>query len=68
MIWSFRKSVKECVALAHLPLDVLEKGLKHIEEKFEFEDEKANAFEGYFLKYIQEYWIDGCYPSRCGIS
>ena len=60
----FQKFVKECGALAHLPLDDLEKGIKHIEEKFAFEDEKANDFKGYFLKYIQEYWIDGCYPPQ----
>ena len=44
---------KECVDLPHRPLDVLEKGLKQMEEKFKFKDEKANAFKGYFLKYIQ---------------
>ena len=58
----FQNFIKECGALAHCPLEDIEKGLDHIENKFIFDDDEAYEFKEKFLKYIREYWIFGCYP------
>ena len=60
----FQQFIKECGALAHLPLEDLEEGLAKIEDKHIFEDDEANSFKEYFLKYIRDYWIFGCYPPQ----
>ena len=60
----FQSFVKECGALAHLPLDDLENGLEHIENKLSFDDEEANDVKVYFLRYIKEFGIDGSYPPQ----
>ena len=60
----FQQFIKECGALAHLPLEDLEKGLEHIEEKYAFEDDKGKEFKDYFISYIRDYWINGCYPPQ----
>ena len=60
----FEQFIKECGALAHLPLEDLEKGLEHIENKYVFEDDKGNEFKDYFITYIRNYWIEGCYPPQ----
>ena len=48
----FNNFVNECGALAHLPEDDLEDGLKHIEAKYTFEEEKMENFKTYMCKYI----------------
>ena len=62
--YNFRNFVNECSAVAHLPEDVLETAVDYIEKKYNFEDEKADKFKNYFIKYIQDYCINGCYPPR----
>ena len=58
----FEKFVKEAVALSSLPVTDLEAGLKHLEENHVFEDQTAKDFKDYFIKYICQYWVEGCYP------
>ena len=60
----FQKFIKECGALAHLPLEDIMEGFEHIDNKFVFDDEEANFFKEYFLSYIKSYWIEGCYPPQ----
>ena len=60
----FRNFINECSAIAHLPEDKLEEGLNGIEEKYKFEDEKGEEFKEYFLKYIRDVGINGCYPPQ----
>ena len=50
--------------MAHLPIVDVEDGLKFIEEKFNFEDERTNAFKDEFTQYIRDFWIHGCLPPR----
>ena len=58
----FNQFIKECGAIAHLPLEDLTDGINHVEEKFVFEDLKGEEFKSYFIQYIKDYWINGCYP------
>ena len=58
----FNQFIKESGALVHLPLEDLIDGLKHIEEKFVFKDIKGEEFKSYFIQYIRDFWINGCYP------
>ena len=44
----------QCGALAHLPLEDLSDGIKHIKEKFAFEDDKGKEFKLYFIQYIKD--------------
>ena len=60
---NFRTYVKKAMALADLPLDMLEDGLQYLKD-YLFEDEEAIAFEEYFNKYIESYWFRGCFPPR----
>ena len=41
---TFNNFIKQCGALALLPLEDLSDGIKHIEEKFAFEDNKGKEF------------------------
>ena len=54
----------QCGALAHLPLEDLSDGIKHIEEKFAFEDDKGKEFKLYFIQYIKDFWVNGYYPPQ----
>ena len=58
----FQGFIKQCSALAHLPLADLEKGLTHIENKFNFNDKRTSEFKTHFIDYIRDFWINGCYP------
>ena len=58
----FKSFINVCGSIAHLPVEDINDALKNIEECYQFEDEKATTFKSYFLKYIQDYWVDGCYP------
>ena len=58
----FQSFIKQCGALAHLPLVDLERGIQYLEEHFIFEDSEAKDFKAYFMKYIRSYWLYGCYP------
>ena len=54
----FRKFVNSTAAIAHLPEEDLEDALKNIEDDFKFEEEKLEEFKIYFLKYIQDVWVN----------
>jgi hypothetical protein len=58
----FRNFVNDCASIAHLPIEDIETALEVIEEEYVFEDRKAEEFKAYFLKYIKDYWVNGCYP------
>ena len=58
----FRRFINECSALSHLPIGDIKDGLKHIEDKFVFEDQNAADFKIEFLHYIDSFWINGCLP------
>ena len=60
----FRKFINECSSIAHLPEELLEVAVDHIDQKYVFEDEKTQRFKDYFIQYIKDYWINGCYPPR----
>ena len=55
----FNEFINQCSGLAHLPIVDVEDGLKFIEEKFNFEDERTNAFKDEFIQYIRDFWIHG---------
>ena len=59
---NFRKFINECSALSHLPIDDVEEGLKHIDDKYHFEDDNTQKFKDEFIKYIEDFWIRGCLP------
>ena len=58
----FRRFIKQAISLSSLPLDDLEVGLKWLKDNIEFEDEKEREIKEDFLKYIEDYWINGVYP------
>ena len=60
----FRKFINECSYNAHLPEELLEVAVDHLDKKYVFEDEKTKRFKEYFIQYIKDYWINGCYPPR----
>ena len=51
------------MALADLPLDMLDAGLQHL-INWPFEDTDAEEFKDYFNNYIVDYWFNGCFPPR----
>ena len=59
---NFQHFIKSCGALAHLPLEDLEKGINKIENGFDFDDEEAENFKSVFLQYISEFWLNGPFP------
>ena len=60
----FHEFVNQVCGIAHLPIADIENGLTHIEQKFIFDDESANVFKSDFIKYIKDFWINGCIPPR----
>ena len=54
--------VKVCGAIAHLPLEDIDKGFKCIEDNYQFDDEDLSNFKIYFLNYIRNFWINGPFP------
>ena len=58
----FQRFIKKSVALSHLPLEDLETGLDWLKENVHFENSKIESFKNDFLKYIETYWINGCFP------
>ena len=58
----FRKFVNSTAAIAHLPEEDIEEALKNIEDDFTFEEDKVEEFKRYFVKYIKDVWLNGCYP------
>ena len=61
---NFNSFINQCSSLSHLPIGDIEDGLKYIEEKFVFEDEKAEEFKADLIKYMRDFWINGCLPPR----
>ena len=59
---NFRRFINECSAISHLPTNDVEEGLKHIENKFNFEDEDIEKFKNEFIQYVEDFWIRGCLP------
>ena len=58
----FHKFVKSTLALAHLPLEDIEKGLEYL-KAFEVSDENCAQFKDeIFLPYVENTWINGLYP------
>ena len=64
----FKQFVREATSLSHLPPDKLLDGFDYLKNNFNFEDEKVQKFKTEFLKYIQEYWIEGCYPPKVWLN
>ena len=60
----FKRFINECSALGHLPIEDIDLGIKYIENKYNFDDEAGNTFKEDFIKYIWDFWIDGCLPPR----
>ena len=56
--------INQSSAVSHLPIALVEKGLKHVESKFQFEDEKAQTFKADFMKYIYNFWVNGPIPVK----
>ena len=52
------------MALADLPLDMLDAGLEHVFNWPFEDDEEAQRFKAYFDKYLLEYWCNGAFPPR----
>ena len=59
---TFRKFVKQVIALSSLPLEDLQRGLQWILENAKFDTEKETSFKDKLSSYIINYWYDGCYP------
>ena len=57
----FRRFVKKVVALSSLPLQDLEEGFE-ILNRIQLEDETANESKALLMTYIEDYWMNGCYP------
>ena len=60
----FRRFINETSAISLLPIADVEEGLKHVDKKYNFEDNKAQDFKKDFLKYILSFWINGPIPVR----
>ena len=60
----FRSFINETSAVSFLPIADVEDGLKHVERKYNFDDEKAQVFKNEFLAYILNFWINGPIPVR----
>ena len=58
----FHEFINQASGLAHLPIADVEEGLEAVNNKFEFEDEEGAKFKIDFIKYIKEFWIEGCIP------
>ena len=58
----FRKFIKQAIALSSLPLDDLQLGVQWLKDNVIFDDEKENVFKREFIQYIEDYWINGCFP------
>ena len=48
--------------MSHLPINDVEEGLKHIDDKYHFEDDNTQKFKNEFIQYIEDFWIRGCLP------
>ena len=60
----FKSFINQCSSLSQLPIEDVQEGLDDITERFKFEDERTDAFKDDFIRYIQDFWIDGCLPPR----
>ena len=60
----FYEFINHCSALSHLPIEDIEAGLDYVEIRFTFEDQEAADFKMDFIKYIRDFWINGCIPPR----
>ena len=60
----FNDFVQSVLALPHVRLEDVQDTLYKLDEQFEFEDEDKEAFKKKYLKYVQEYWIDGQIPPQ----
>ena len=58
----FQKFIKQAIGLSSLPLGDLEEGLKWLKDNVHFDDEKEESFKNLFLQYIDDYWVNGCFP------
>ena len=60
----FNKFIAEISSISFLPISDVQDGLKHVDSKFTFDDEKAQKFKDDFIEYVQKFWIDGPIPVR----
>ena len=60
----FNNFIAEISSIFFLPIADVEEGLKHVDEKYNFEDEKAQKFKTEFVEYVQNFWINGPIPVR----
>ena len=60
----FNKFIAEISSISFLPISDVQDGLKHVDSKFNFDDEKAQKFKNDFIEYVQKFWIDGPIPVR----
>ena len=59
----FRTYVKKAMALAELPLDMIDEGFQYLKD-YPFQEEETSNFKEYFNNYIESYWFNGCFPPR----
>ena len=64
----FKQFVRQATSLSNLPRDKLYDGFDYFEKNLNFEDEKVQKFKSEFLKYIKDYWIEGCYPPQVWLN
>ena len=60
---NFRTYVKKAMALAELPLDMIDEGFQYLKD-YPFHEEETSNFKEYFNNYIESYWFNGCFPPR----
>ena len=58
----FRNFINQTSAISFLPVSDVQEGLDYIEQEFVFDDNRGKDFKADFLKYIQDFWIDGPIP------
>ena len=60
----FRRFINETSAISFLPIADVEEGLKHVDKKYNFDENKVQVFKKEFLQYILNFWINGPIPVR----
>ena len=60
----FQSFISQLSSLSHLPIEDIGEGLKHVEDKFVFDDDKTEEFKADIIKCIRNFWINGCVPPR----
>ena len=60
----FNNFIAEISSISFLPIADVEEGLKHVDKKYNFDDEKAQRFKTEFVEYVLNFWINGPIPVR----